>query len=121
MSFASLRMKLSTLAVLAFVFVASLACGTPHEGDRCNPLLSHDECGDPDLVCGVPTNCDPTQPVHSPYANGEAYCCPSSGVSTNPNCDGTCNPCAYAASGVSAPAWCQDGGVPDPALDAEVD
>jgi hypothetical protein len=109
-----------TILVLALTALASLACDTSQEGDRCNPLLAHNECN-AGLVCGIPRNCDPTQPVHSPYANGEAYCCPANGVSTNPNCDGTCNPCAYAPSGVSAPAWCQDGGVPSPALDAEVD
>ncbi len=119
MKLRSLGIQVSMLAV-ALLTVAAMGCNTSQEGDRCNPSLSHDECNS-GLVCGIPTNCDPTQPLHSPYANGEAYCCPANGISNDPNCNGSCNPCQFAASLVSAPAWCQDGGVPNPPLDAEVD
>jgi hypothetical protein len=48
------------------------------EGDRCNPLLSHDECGS-GLQC--------TQPAFCP----ENYCCPANGTSSNPVCQPGCN------------------------------
>jgi hypothetical protein len=50
------------------------------EGGRCNPLLSHDECGD-GLHC--------TQPVDCP----ENYCCPveTTPPSTSPYCQPGCN------------------------------
>jgi hypothetical protein len=116
-----LRMKLSTLAILAFFTAVGFGCGTPNEGDRCNPSLSHDECGGSNLVCAIPANCNPANTPHSPYANGEAYCCPANGTSTNANCDGSCNPCEWAASLAGAPAWCYDGAAPNPPLYAEVE
>lgn len=89
-------------------------------GDPCNHSLGQSACN-AGLVCMVPTNCDPTQPQHSPYANGETFCCPANGILYNPNCNGTCNPCERPPPGKSVPGWCDDGGVPDPALDAEVE
>jgi hypothetical protein len=119
MKLRSLRIQVSLLAA-ALLAVAITGCDTSQEGDRCNPSLSHDECNS-GLSCAVPPNCSLATEPHSPYANGEAYCCPTNGTSTNPNCNGSCNPCQFAASLTSAPGWCIDGGTPDPALDAEVE
>jgi hypothetical protein len=71
-------------------------CNEGAEGDRCNPNLissspaatyNEDECGS-GLTC--------TQPMFCP----ENYCCPTSGVSSNPNCQPGCN--GGAASGCAA-------------------
>ena len=68
-----------TSAVFALVGAAALAtgCNQGAEGDRCNPDLSHDECG-AGLHC--------TQPVDCP----ETYCCPTSGNSNNQYCQPGC-------------------------------
>ena len=116
-----LTVKLSTVAIVAWFTIVALGCGTPNEGDRCNPSLSHDECGGSGLVCGIPAGCDPSQPNASPYANGEAYCCPANGVSSNPNCNGSCNPCQYADSLINPPPFCLEGGVPPPIPDGGSD
>ena len=110
------------VSITAAMLLAAFAggCDSSQEGDRCNPSLSNDECNS-GLVCGIPTGCDPSQPGASPYANGEAYCCPANGVSTNPNCDGSCNPCQFAASLVDPPAFCLEGGVPPPEPEAGAD
>ncbi len=55
-----------------------LGCEQGREGDRCNPNLSHDECGS-GLSCEQPENCP------------ENYCCPTSGTSANPFCQPGCN------------------------------
>jgi hypothetical protein len=89
----SLRIKISTLAILAVTAIVGFGCGTPGEGDRCNPSLSHDECSG-DLVCTQPPNCP------------ENYCCPANGTSSNPNCQPGCDPCAYAASLPNGGATC---------------
>ena len=108
----------------AVALILATGCDTSQEGDRCNPSLSHNECN-AGLTCGIPTNCNTATEPHSPYANDEAYCCPTDGTSTNPNCDGTCNPCAYVPSGINVSgalnAWCVDGSAPNPPLDAEVE
>ncbi len=52
-------------------------CDTGHEGERCNPSLSHDECGS-GLSCQQPTDCP------------ESYCCPTDGTSSNPYCQPGC-------------------------------
>jgi hypothetical protein len=78
------------MAVLAFVVVAAASAGgclPPDaggggEGDRCNPSLSHDECGN-GLACRQPTDCP------------ENYCCPTSGDISNPFCQKGCNGGAY--------------------------
>ena len=65
----------ATAAILAF------GCNQGREGDRCNPSLDstgHDECGG-GLTCMTPDFCP------------EAYCCPSNGKSSNPNCQPGCN------------------------------
>ncbi len=53
-------------------------CDVGNEGERCNPSLSHDECG-AGLSCQQPVDCP------------ETYCCPASGQSDNPNCQPGCN------------------------------
>jgi hypothetical protein len=53
-------------------------CNIGQEGERCNPSLTHDECG-AGLACTNPTNCP------------EYYCCPTSGKSSNPYCQDGCN------------------------------
>jgi hypothetical protein len=60
------------------VVVIALGCEQGREGDRCNPSLSHDECGS-NLSCQQPENCP------------ENYCCPISGASTNAFCQPGCN------------------------------
>ncbi|HEY0869393.1 MAG TPA: hypothetical protein VGD55_03260 [Acidothermaceae bacterium] len=100
-------MKTSTLAKhlasLAATFaVVLLACNQGSEGDRCNPDLSHDECGS-GLSCTTPVDCP------------ESYCCASDGKSTNPYCQRGCNggQASICASGGSADCWqLEDGGVP---------
>lgn len=52
-------------------------CRIGKEGERCNPSLSHDECGS-GLAC--------TQPVDCP----ENYCCPTSGTSSSDYCQPGC-------------------------------
>ena len=85
------------LAVIAALSLASVGCDGGHEGDRCNPSLSHDECND-GLSCQTPSTCV------------ENYCCPSNASSsTNPYCNGTLCPASPAP----------DGGTSD--LDAGVD
>ncbi len=59
------------LALLALAFV--LAGCHPGEGERCNPMLFTDECNS-GFACTYPTGC------------GVAFCCPTSGQSSNPNC-----------------------------------
>jgi hypothetical protein len=67
---------------LAFAFglfaVTGTGCNESQEGDRCNPDLSHDECN-AGLSCQQPVDCP------------ENYCCPTSGTSSNPNCQPGCN------------------------------
>jgi hypothetical protein len=58
--------------------VAQTGCEQGGEGDRCNPDLSHDECGG-GLSCQQPTGCP------------ENYCCPTSRQSANPYCQQGCN------------------------------
>lgn len=56
-----------------FALVALLGACTPGEGERCNPLQFSNDCNS-GFQCVYPTNC------------GVAYCCPTNGSSTNPNC-----------------------------------
>ena len=69
------------------LFAASILLGACHpgEGERCNPLLFNDECN-PGFQCTYPANC------------GVAYCCPTSGPSSNANCQ----PCAALDGGTGA-------------------
>ncbi len=63
---------------LGIAVSAGQACNVGQEGERCNPDLSHDECG-AGLACTRPSNCP------------ENYCCPTSGGSSNPYCQDGCN------------------------------
>jgi hypothetical protein len=93
----------SALVVLA----AALAlgggggCNTGQEGERCNPNLTHDECG-AGLACSVVPDCP------------ETYCCPTSGNSSNVYCQSGCNGglAAMCAAGADA-ADCFEGGSGD--------
>jgi hypothetical protein len=90
-------MKASTsrnAAALIFVAAGLLAlgdgCDGGREGDRCNPLLSHDECGN-GLSCQQPSTC------------AENYCCPSpASASSNPYCNGAACPPADGGSDAAA-------------------
>jgi hypothetical protein len=66
--------------------------GGGSEGDRCNPALSHDECGS-GLQC--------TQPALCP----ENYCCPVSGPISNPYCQ---TGCAGGAAAICVASMDQD-------------
>ena len=78
------RRRQSRVARVAacFVVVAGLltlgsGCDGGREGERCNPLLSHDECGG-GLSCQQPSTC------------AESYCCPRMSTSSDsPYCNGT--------------------------------
>ena len=65
--------------------VASLgACDGGNEGDRCNPDLSHNDCG-AGLTCVTPSTCV------------ENYCCPADpSTSSNNYCNGKSCPSADA-------------------------
>ncbi len=71
--------ELSVLGVAFTLAAVTLGCNEGQEGDRCNPDLSHNECSS-GLTCTAATNICP-----------ENYCCPTSGVSSNPNCQPGCN------------------------------
>ncbi|HEY8039377.1 MAG TPA: hypothetical protein VIF15_06265 [Polyangiaceae bacterium] len=68
---------IALFAIASALAVGATGCQQGGEGDRCNPNLSHDECG-AGLAC--------TQPVDCP----ENYCCPTSGDSNNPYCKPGC-------------------------------
>ncbi len=93
---------LGAIALAAFVSVVSVGCNQGAEGDRCNPDLSHDECGS-GLSCQQPAECP------------ENYCCPVTASSANPNCQPGCTPGGVAALCSSDPtaAACLDTGAPD--------
>lgn len=64
------------LVVVSGLALFAIGCEGGHEGDRCNPLLSHDECGS-GLSCQQPPKC------------AESYCCPANASSsTHPFCNG---------------------------------
>jgi hypothetical protein len=58
----------------------------PAASDRCNPLSADDECNS-GLSCQQPATC------------AENYCCPTSGTSTNPFCNGSACPAPSADAG----------------------
>jgi hypothetical protein len=72
-----LRTLIGVFALAAGSAIVATGCDTGNEGQRCNPSLSHDECGG-GLSCQQPTDCP------------ENYCCPTSGTSTNPYCQPGC-------------------------------
>ncbi|HEY3818252.1 MAG TPA: hypothetical protein VGL81_13825 [Polyangiaceae bacterium] len=63
---------------LAGVLAVGSGCNVGNEGERCNPNLSHDECGT-GLTCTQPKDCP------------ENYCCPTAGTSSNAFCQPGCN------------------------------
>jgi hypothetical protein len=69
---------IALLSIGGVVAFGAGGCNVGNEGERCNPDLSHDECG-AGLSC--------TQPQYCP----ENYCCPTSGTSNNPYCQTGCN------------------------------
>jgi hypothetical protein len=87
----AVAVAMSALAVLAG------GCDQGNEGDRCNPLLSHDECGGDTLVCSGPGTSYPL-----PGNCVENYCCPKDPTkSSNPYCNGTDNSCPAPDAGSS--------------------
>jgi hypothetical protein len=70
----------SVSRLFSLVLTLLVACAIGRDGERCNPYLTHDECG-PGLAC--------TQPVDCP----ESYCCPASdpSSSTSAYCQRGCN------------------------------
>jgi len=99
-------------AAVLLVALGWTGCKGGSEGERCNPLLSHDECGGADLVCSGPTTGYPL-----PGTCVENYCCPKDpSKSTDPHCNGADSPnCPTQSSGD------QDGGGEAAAADAGTD
>ena len=64
------RIGVALLALVGTLALGAGGCNVGNEGERCNPSLSHDECGS-GLAC--------TQPAYCP----ENYCCPTSGTSSS--------------------------------------
>lgn len=94
------------IALVALAGVLALAggggCNVGNEGERCNPSLSHDECGS-GLSCQQPQDCP------------ENYCCPTSGTSSNVFCQTGCNggQASICAAGGDADCWqLEEGGEP---------
>jgi hypothetical protein len=103
-------------ARIAALFVALVAgaaafggCDSGNEGSRCNPFLSHDECGD-GLVCSGPGT------SHALPGNCvENYCCPADPTKSSiPYCNGTDTTCAAPDAGSTG----DDGGDAAPESDA---
>jgi hypothetical protein len=112
MSLSTKRHSLGAYAVAA-LFAATVltafsgGCAEGQEGDRCNPLLSHDECGGDTLVCSGPSTNYPL-----PGTCVENYCCPKDPkTSSNPECNGTDTQCPAAPDDSGTPA-------PDTGMDA---
>ena len=106
------RIGVALFALVGTLALAAGGCNVGNEGERCNPDLSHDECGS-GLKC--------TQPEYCP----ENYCCPTSGTSRNPNCQTGCNggQASICAAGGDAACWeLEEGGEPpEAAPDAGAD
>ncbi len=79
--------RIALLIASAWAVTLFGACDGGNEGDRCNPDLSHNDCG-AGLTCQTPSTCV------------ENYCCPADpSTSTNNYCNGkNCPPAADAAS-----------------------
>lgn len=101
------RRAMGVLFVAAVLAAAATGCDTGNEGDRCNPDLSHDECG-AGLSCQQPKDCP------------ENYCCPTSGTSTNPYCQPGCagGQASICAAGGDADCPSEGGEAPDGGADA---
>ncbi len=78
--FLIVRARMALAVPLIALALASSGCDGGHEGDRCNPDLSHNDCND-GLTCVTPSTCV------------ENYCCPTpASASTNPFCNGAACP-----------------------------
>jgi hypothetical protein len=90
------------LAVLVggLALVGSGGCNIGQEGERCNPNLSHDECG-AGLACTIPPDCP------------EAYCCPTSRQSASAYCLRGCNGGQASACAAGGDADCPPEGGAD--------
>jgi hypothetical protein len=74
--------RIGHLVILFGLAIPALACVGGREGDRCIPVsagFSHNDCYS-GLTCT--TIVDPV----SGATCGESYCCPTDGLSGNPNC-----------------------------------
>lgn len=75
---------MTTLKYCIALLPLVLACKGGSEGERCNPYLSHDECGG-DLVCSGPSTSHPLAGTCV-----ENYCCPDDpSKSGDPHCNGS--------------------------------
>ena len=91
------------LVLMAIALASTGGCDQGGEGDRCNPFLSHDECGD-GLVCSGPSTNYPL-----PGTCVENYCCPTNPTKSSiPYCNGTDTTCPSPDAG--PPASGDDGG-----------
>jgi hypothetical protein len=91
-----LRIGIALASLVVALFCAG-GCSTGAQGDRCNPSLSHDECG-AGLACQRPVDCP------------ENYCCPPPGSGTaitsdfcKPGCNG--GQASICAAGGDADCW----------------
>ncbi len=101
--------SLLTRAIALFTVGCSLfafanGCDQGNEGSRCNPFLSHDECGGDTLVCSGPGTSYPL-----PGTCVENYCCPKDPAKSSiPYCNGT--DMTRPAPDAGPPATSEDGG-----------
>jgi hypothetical protein len=99
------RFSFGTLGALPFVAALALTalgggCDAGNEGSRCNPFLSHDECGGDTLVCSGPGTAHPL-----PGNCVENYCCPIDPTkSAIPYCNGTDTTCPTPDAGSTSDA-----------------
>jgi hypothetical protein len=92
--------RIASLIVFACaVALLGSACDGGNEGDRCNPDLSHNDCG-AGLTCQTPSTCV------------ENYCCPADpSTSTNDYCNGkSCPPGPDADTAAGDDASAEDAG-----------
>jgi len=94
------RVGIVLLAIAGVVALGGTGCTIGQEGERCNPSLGHDECGS-GLACTIPTDCP------------EAYCCPTSGQSSNPFCQAGCSGGQASACAAGGDADCPTEGGDD--------
>jgi len=94
-----IRTALVVLAA-ALALAGGDGCNIGQEGERCNPSLSHDECG-AGLACTIPKDCP------------EAYCCPTSGTGSNAFCQPGCNGGQASACAAGGDADCPTEGSGD--------
>jgi hypothetical protein len=74
-------------STIAGISIIANGCDGGGEGDRCNPNLSHNDCGE-GLTCMQPATCV------------ESYCCPSDpSTSSNPFCNGQACPAVDGGAG----------------------